>query len=399
MSPIAYHFEENHPLSTRQFCKSLTHLMGNRIVTDNRISELKNGDVFFPVIIEAIESAQTSINFETFIYWEGGIAKKFTNVLCEAAERGVTCNLVLDGFGAKRLPSSDIERMRDCGINIAFFRPLTWKNFWRLRWHNHRTHRKLLIIDGKRAFIGGMGIADHWTGHAQDPNHWRDTQFEMEGPMVSDLQGVFLDNWILLTGKVLRDVSYFPDFDIKGQVDMQLVKSFPSDGCSNLRLLILSLCKQAKHSLAIATPYFLPDSNARAQLIAACQRGVRVQILTNAHHIDKKIAWYASRYYWEELLDGGIEIYTYEPTMIHLKTMIVDEEIASIGSSNLDYRSIFSNYEANVTLFDSEFVACLRQSFTQDIERSARVDLKDIKHRPVLDRFKDFACARLRYLL
>jgi cardiolipin synthase len=398
--PVFYKFYPEDVPNQQAFNLSLTALIGSSIQQGNHIESFQNGHAFFPVLRKHIQEAQNSINFETFAYWGGKIGEDIAGDLMQAAKRGVECNLVLDGFGARTLKQKEIKDMKKAGVRVHFFRPLKWTNFWRLRWHNHRTHRKLIIIDGHTGYIGGMGIADSWVGDGDQPNQWRDTHHRVQGPIVLKLQGVFLDNWTILTGEVLRNKKYFPGpLEEKGDVPMQLVKSFPSDGCSNMRLTVLSLVHYAKKSICITTPYFLPDRNLRYALKEAVERGVDVKILTSFKHNDKAIVARASQFFWADLLKDGIQIFTFTPTFIHKKEWIIDDQMVSVGSSNIDYRSIYSNYEANITLYSSTVAKQMRKVFDQDLDQSSQVQLKEMKNLSTQDRMINWVCARLRYLL
>ena len=249
--------------------------------------------------------------------------------------------------------------------------------WWDLRRFNNRTHRKLLIVDGKIAFIGGVGIANEWTGHAQSPEHWRDNHYRVTGPVVAQIQGIFMDNWLKTRGTVLHGPDYFPPLAPTGPYNAQAFKSSPRQGDIDLHLMYLLAIAGAQKTLRIENAYFLPDEKVREELIAAAQRGVKVEIVVPGEHIDQKLVRIASRRHWPAMLKAGIKIYEYQPTMVHVKLMIVDDTFVSVGSGNFDNRSIRLNDEANLNVFDRDFAAQQIRLFNQDRSHARGISVNE----------------------
>jgi cardiolipin synthase len=264
---------------------------------------------------------------------------------------------------------------------------------------NNRTHRKVLVVDGKVGFTGGVGIADVWTGNAQDPEHWRDTHFRAEGPVVAQMQAVFMDNWIKVTGEVLHGIEYFPALTQRGESAGQMFSSSPSGGSESMRLMYLLAITAAARSIDLSSAYFVPDDFTAKALVAAAKRGVRVRIITPGEHMDAETVQRASRARWGQLLEAGIEIYQYQPTMYHCKVMIVDKIWVSVGSTNFDNRSFSLNDEANLNIISAAFASRQIEIFQQDLARSRPVTLSEWQQRPFGEKFLDFLASLLRMQL
>jgi cardiolipin synthase len=260
---------------------------------------------------------------------------------------------------------------------------LRWAHLGRL---NNRTHRKLLVVDGRIGFTGGVGIAEQWGGDAQDADHWRDTHFEVEGPAVAQMQAVFMDNWIKTTGAVLHGVDYFPPLAPVGDGAAQVFSSSPSGGSASMELMYLMSITAAKRTIFLSSSYFVPNDLAVATMVEALKRGVKLQIITPGEHIDTETVRAASRARWGELLAAGAEIYEYQPTMYHCKVMIVDELMVSTGSTNFDDRSFRLNDEANLNIYDASFAAEQAAIFAADRAKSRRITLAEWQHRPVKEK-------------
>jgi len=261
-----------------------------------------------------------------------------------------------------------VKKMEQAGVVFRKFRPLRWYNLGRV---NNRTHRKLMVVDGRIGFTGGVGIADLWTGHAQDSVHWRDSHFRAEGPVVAQMQSAFMDNWISATGEVLHGDDYFPPLAQAGRVNAQLFYSSPKGGSESMELMYLLAIAAAERSIYLSSAYFVPDPRTQDALIRAMQRGVTIQIITPGKYIDTKIVRGASRSSWGDLLAAGATIYEYQPTMYHCKVFIVDELLVSVGSTNWDPRSFRLNDEANLNVYDSTFAHRQVEVFREDLAGSA----------------------------
>jgi len=365
------------------FMRTMGILLGPSIVAGNRVQILHNGAQIFPAMVEAIESARVSVTFETFIYWSGDIGARFASALAARALAGVRVHILLDWIGSREIDPALLTQMTDAGAQVTHYHPLNWYHLGRM---NNRTHRKVLVIDGRIGFTGGVGIAPQWEGHAQNPAHWRDMHFRVEGPVVAQMQAVFLDNWIKSTGDVLHGARYFPDLAPVGDSAAQMFSSSPSGGSESMHLMYLLAITAAERSIELSVAYFVPDRLTLQALIEARGRGVRVRILVPGRHIDHRVVRKASRALWGPLLRAGVEIYEYLPTMYHCKAMVVDERMVSVGSTNFDNRSFQLNDEANLNVYDAQFAQAMRGSFENDLKDARAVSLQRWQRRPMSDR-------------
>ena len=359
--------EHKYAISDPQFRREMGMLLGPAILSGNRVTDLENGEQIFPAMLDAIHSAQKTITFETYIYWSGDIGKQFSDAFSERARSGVKVNITIDWHGGSKLERSMIQEMQQAGVQVEFYRPLRWYNISRL---NKRTHRKLLIVDGKVGFTGGVGIADSWEGHAQDPDHWRDVHFRIEGPVVAQLQSAFDDNWIKTSGQVLNGTDYFPAIAPAGAMDASVFMSSPLGGSESMHLMYLMVIAATEHSIDLSAAYFVPDVLMIEALVAARQRGVKVRILVPGPHTDSEAVRLASKAAWGQLLAAGAEIYEYQPTMIHNKMLIADNELVSVGSTNFDIRSFQLNDEASLNVYDKPFATHMTTVFEGDLHKS-----------------------------
>lgn len=369
-----------------QFVRVVGSLLGPGMVAGNRVTTLLNGDAVFPAMLGAIRSAERSITFETYIYWSGQVGRQFAEALSERARAGVKTHVLIDWVGSGKMEASMLDDMEKAGVQIVRYRPLRWYNLDRL---NNRTHRKLLIVDGRIGFTGGIGVADHWLGHAEDPDHWRDSHYRVEGPVVAQLQGAFLDNWIESRGEVLDGPDYFPPVQPAGRHYAQVFRSSPSEGSASMRLMYLLAIASAAKSLRIANAYFVPDSLVVDMLVKARERGVDVEIIVPGPVLDAQIVRRASRAKWGPLLRSGVKIFEYQPTMYHTKVMVVDDVWSSVGSTNFDDRSFRLNDEANLNVLDPEFGREQTRVFADDRARSRQVTLEAWEHRPFKERLQE----------
>lgn len=375
-----------------EFQRSVTGLFGSNLMDGNAIDILQNGDEIFPAMLEAIASAQTSINFETYIYWSGQIADEFADALIERAQAGVDVRVLLDWAGSEPMNPKLVDAMAAEGVKIKRFRPLRWYTLDRI---NNRTHRKFLIIDGETGFIGGVGIGDEWLGDARSPDEWRETHYRIEGPVVAAMQGGFASNWVEDTGEILQGVRFFPPLEPAGEVAAQLVLS--STGSRNyMHLMLMTVIASAQDHIRITTPYFVPDKVAVNQLLDARARGVAVDIIVPGAHMSKEMVRNASRHLWGPLLEAGVRIHEFQPTFMHAKLLIVDDMFASIGSTNFDERSFRLNDEANLNVFDPEFAAVKIEMFEQDLARARQITLQEWQERPLRTQAADWVWSWLR---
>jgi cardiolipin synthase A/B len=376
-----------------QFLRAMGSLLGPAIVDGNRVATLLNGDEIFPSMLEAIRSAKKTITFETYIYWSGKIGDDFAKALSERARAGVKVHVLLDWVGSGKAKKEYIDEMKAAGVEVDKYHPLRWYNFSRV---NNRTHRKLLVVDGRIGFTGGVGIADKWSGHAQDPEHWRDSHFRLEGPAVAQMQAAFMDNWTKTQSKVLHGEEYFPKLDAAGPSYAQVFKSSPREGSESVRLMYLLSIASARKRLLIANSYFVPDDLSVKTIADARRRGVDVEVIVPGTKIDSELSRKASRSRWGDLLEAGVEIYEYQPTMYHCKVMVVDDLWVSVGSTNFDNRSFRLNDEANLNVYDADFARRQVKDFEEDRKKAHRVTLADWQHRPLSEKILEHAAGLLR---
>lgn len=351
------------------------HLNAPRLY-GNRVELLVNGDRIFPPMLEAIRSAQHSVNLLTYIYWTGDIATTFAEELAAAARRGVEVRVLLDALGARKIDRACLDTMREAGCEVAWFHPLNWQSLHRL---NERTHRKILVVDGRVGFTGGVGIAAEWTGDAQDEHHWRDNHFRLRGPVVGYLQGSFAENWRQATREVLAGEHLFPELGHEGDAEIVVVNADATRRYSDIALIYWVLFHSARCRVSIATPYFAPDPRLELGLHGAAERGVDVTLLVPGPHQDSRLIRHASRTYYRRLLAAGVRLFEFQPTLLHTKTVLVDGKWALIGSSNFDARSIRLNYETALAVFDAELVKQLSDAYDADVARAAPVSHRNIR--------------------
>jgi cardiolipin synthase len=360
-------------------------LVGADVRGGNTYEVLTNGDQFFPAMLEAIRGARRRVTFETYIYDTGEMATQFTAALEEAARRGVRVQLVVDAVGASSMDEEHLARLERAGCRIAQFNSPTWYSLEEL---NYRTHRKLLVVDGEVGFTGGAGVSDHWIGNAQDAEHWRDTQFRIRGPIVRLMEAAFFENFIETAGEVTPEIDPppAPGGDEGGSF---LVRSSPSGGSNDLKRLYLLAIASARRTLDITTPYFVTDESSNWALAAAVARGVKVRILLEGHETDAMPVKYASRALYERLLQLGIELYEYQPTMMHTKVIVVDGIFSMFGSANFDNRSLELNDELNVAVSSRSLAARLMKDFDQDLTRARRIELAAWRQRSLLAKARE----------
>ncbi len=337
----------------------------------NTLRILRNGDEIFPAMLDAIGAAERTIDFLTFIYWSGGIGQRFADAFCEAADRGVRVRILVDSVGARLMDQDLVAQLEDSACILRRFRPVRRSRPWEV---HHRTHRKVMIVDEAVGFTGGVGIADQWLGDARNADEWRDTHFEIRGPAVDGLRAAFLDNWHETDQDLFDpDVDRFPDQPTDGPSIVQVVRGTAETGTSDIATLVSTLVQLAERRIRIATAYFVPDDDTVNLLCDARDRGVEVQILLPGPHADKRFVQLAGETQYAELLECGIEIWAYQPSMLHAKIITVDGELATVGSANLNRRSTRHDDEVNLVVIDPEFVRRLDEHFEEDLARSEQV--------------------------
>jgi cardiolipin synthase A/B len=383
---IERRIERLYALDDPRFGEELGVLLGPPFLAGNRHKALQNGDEIFPAMLAAIGGAKTSITFETYIYWSGEIGAEFSAALSERARQGVKVHVLLDWVGSAKAEQRLLDEMIGAGVQLHRFHPPHWSHLGRM---NNRTHRKLLVVDGRTAFTGGVGIAPQWTGHAQDPEHWRDSHYEVEGPVVAQMQAVFIDNWIKVSGDVLHGPAYFPALAPAGKAWSQMFSSSPSGGSESMQLMYLLSITAASRTIDLSAAYFVPDALTSDALTAAMKRGVKLRIVVPGEHIDSDLVRNASRSRWGPLLEAGALIAEYAPTMYHCKVMIVDGLLVSVGSTNFDNRSFRLNDEATLNILDAGFAAQQTAVFEADLARARPVSFAQWQARPRLEKLRE----------
>ncbi len=379
--------ESAYSAENRHWPAYLAVLLGVEATGGNQYQVLTNGDQIFPSMLAAINQAKRRISFESYIYEKGSVGEQFTSALEAAARRGVQVRLVLDAMGSNSVPEEIIDRLEEAGAEVGQFGKPNWYTLEEL---NYRTHRKILAIDGIVGFTGGVGLADHWLGHAQDPDHWRDTMVRLEGPIVRLIEGAFYENF------VETDSPAKPILDPPSEVPPPtprdsafVLRSSPTGGSSDLKRLYLLAIGAAAKTLDICTPYFITDESSEWSLMQAVRRGVKIRILVEGDHTDAKPVKYASREAYERLMLQGIEIYEYQPTMMHTKAMVLDGVWSMFGSANFDNRSLELNDELNVAVADRDLAQRLLQDFEADLKVSKRLDLNEWRRRSPLEKARE----------
>ncbi len=373
-----------------QFERSMSQLLGPPILDGNLVTPLDNGVEIFPAMLAGIASAKETITLETYIFHAGETADQFVSALSAKAREGVRVHVLLDGMGCNCVEGEPLRRMMNAGVEVEVYH---LKNLGRF---NQRTHRKLLVIDGQLGFTGGVGIADEWQGDADSPEHWRDTHYQVEGPVVAQLQAAFLDNWMKTHATVLHGNPYFPAIEAVGPHRCQIFKSSPMEGSESARLMYLLSITAAEKCLRVGNAYFVPDDLITETMIAAVKRGVTVEVLVPGPHLDSTLVRHASRHRWGRLLRNGVRVFEFQPTMYHCKTMIIDDLWVSVGSANFDNRSFRLNDEANLNVFGNDFARHESEVFQMDLQNAREVTWQEWKRRPLLEKAGDAAVALLR---
>lgn len=357
-----------------------------KFLEGNDVRTLNNGSEIFPAMLDAVESAQSSINFCTYVYWAGEVAEKMAAALSDRARAGVRTRVLLDWAGTTKMDGKLIADMRASGVVIHKYNPLGISSLVDL---NYRTHRKILIVDDKVAFIGGAGIAEEWEGDARNPDEWRDMHYEVRGPVVAQLYTGFAGNWNETVKRAAAIPMTIPLPQRAGNHRAQAFCSSPSKGRHDVYLMLLNAIAAAEETVRIVTPYFVPESHSLKIMIAAAQRGVDITVIVPGPHMDRFYIRDTSRRVWGSLLEAGVEIYEYQPTMLHTKLMIVDDNWVSLGSANFDPRSFRINDEANLTVTDKAFAAEQIRYFENDLADSKKIMLEPWKGRSKLLKLRE----------
>ena len=392
-APPRFGLDHEFVVDSSEFITTVAGASGSPFLEGNSLELLNNGDAFYPPMLAAIEGAQSSITVEAYIYWAGEIGLTFARALAARAQAGVRVKILLDAIGSASIGNEILAVMEDGGCQVAWFNPIRWYTIGRF---NNRTHRKSLIIDGRVAFTGGAGIADHWRGNASGPDEWRDMQIRLEGPAVVPLQSGFAHNWQQTTGELVTGADYYPVIDPAGPLAVQTLLSSPETGSSSVRTMYYLSIVCARKSILIANPYFVPDPVAIETLVDAKRRGVDVRIMVSGTRNDAWLARHNSVRLFGALLAAGIEILEYNHTMLHQKTMVVDGVWVTIGTTNFDNRSFAHNDESNVCLYDHPTAARLHAIFQDDLRGCERVTAERWRRRGVWPRLQELLASLLQ---
>jgi cardiolipin synthase len=381
---INYHLSERTSVHHRDFLYTIQSTCQAALHHGNRVAILTDGEAFYPAMLDAIRSAKRSINMECYIFQHGTIAARFIDALSERARNGVNVTIVVDAIGSFSLWGRPVARLRAAGCRIVSYQTIRWYSLQRI---NNRTHRELLVVDGRVAFVGGAGVADWWAEPQRGRSRpWRDTMARIEGPIVSAIQGVAAENWLECCGEILTGRDFFPDLHPCGDTTAFVVKSSPSDRATASRVSFQLLIEGADQTVRISTPYFLPDRPLRRALVTMARRGVKIAVIVPGAHTDQHWVRFASRRMWGQLLEAGVRIYEYQPAMIHAKVLIVDDLWSVIGTTNIDNRSFEHNDEVNIAMRDPAVNERLCQDYDRDLEASREITLDMWRRRPLWEK-------------
>ncbi|MEP6800687.1 MAG: phospholipase D-like domain-containing protein [Acidobacteriota bacterium] len=394
--PKEVHYLLPHRFSVEDeaFLPSAHALTNPSLLPGNRVRVLVNGREIFPAMLAAIAGAKRSVNLESYIFWSGTVANKFRDALIDRARHGVQVRLILDSVGSKsKLKNPDIVALRQAGCFLEIYHPL---RPWNLNSFDNRTHRRILVVDGRIGFTGGAGIADEWLGDADAKDHWRDTQVQVEGPVVAQLQATFLENWSEVRGEALLGEDFYPRLEPLGPSRSQVIHSTSRAPSSATKLLYAVSIASASKSLYLSNSYFLPDRETTTALVEAAHRGVDVQVIVPGEVNDVPATKAGGRSAFGDLLRGGVKIFEYQPTMFHPKTMVVDGVFSTIGSTNFDNRSFRKNDEINLTIADPAVALRMEELFRSDLAHSRQYTARDYERRSVKDRIFEWAVVPFR---
>jgi cardiolipin synthase A/B len=375
------------------FLRTTSATFGGDLKPGHTVETFRDGEEIYAAMIAAIDAAEVSVNFETYVYWSGEVATRFEQAFIRKALEGVEVRFLVDWLGSFLVERERLQAMKQAGVRVERFRALEWHNLLRV---NNRTHRKVMVVDGRVGFTGGVGVADEWLGTADEPARWRENHYRVTGPAVADMQASFAEHWLEATGKIIQGEAFYPSLGETGPKVAQFIKSSHGGSTKNIQLMLLMAIAAAQESIRIGTPYFVPDDLTIAQLIDARRRGVEIEILVPGDNIGLEFVRHASRHFWGRLLREGIRIYEYQPTLYHVKVHVVDDLWTMIGSSNVDERAFRHDHEANLVVVDADFAASQVAIFRSDLAAAREVGLAEWEDRPLVTRIADFFWSRFR---
>ena len=375
---------------TAAYRRAMEGTLGIPFTDGNHVERLVNGIRIFPSMIEAIETAEKSIDFLTFIYWQGDVAERFGHTLAERARAGVRIRILLDSFGAHSMPESVLQELEAAGAEVAWFRPVKRWRFWQV---DNRTHRKILIVDNRIGFTGGVGIAAEWDGDARNPGEWRETHFRVTGPAIDGLRGAFLSNWVEAGRRGFEDrwtmTAPAAETD-EDAAQIQVLRTSAAVNYSDIATLFRLVITLAQKRLRITTGYFVPDTATVEMLCEAAKRGVEIEVLMPGPHTDSRVARIAGEDAYRPLLEAGVQLYRYQPTMLHAKILLVDDAVAVTGSANFNHRSMGKDDEIAISIIHAPTIAALSADFDDDRERCHKVTLQEWQARGLWQRCKEY---------
>ncbi|MEV7170412.1 phospholipase D-like domain-containing protein [Streptomyces sp. NPDC093224] len=376
--------------------RRLERLIGIAATEGNSVRPLRNGDEIFGAMLDAVSSARHTVDMMTFVYWKGEIARRFAEALAERARNGVRVRLLLDGFGSRLIERDLLERMSAAGVDVAWFRKPALVSPLK---QNHRCHRKVLVVDEKIAFTGGVGIAEEWCGDARNPQEWRDTHAEVRGPAVDGVAAAFAQNWAECHPELFDDRDRFISHEPAGSAVVQVVRGSAAFGWQDMQTLMRVVLESAEERVRLATAYFAPDDYFVELLSATARRGVTVEILLPGPHTDKRVCQLAGQHHYEALTAAGVRIHQYQPTMMHAKILTMDGVVSLIGSSNFNRRSLDHDEEVMLAVMDPAVTRTLDEHYDEDLRASARIAPQRWRRRSLLQRARELAVRPLRRFL
>ncbi|MDX3535497.1 phospholipase D-like domain-containing protein [Streptomyces sp. MB09-01] len=376
--------------------RRLERLIGIAATEGNALLALRNGDEIFAAMLDSIRSAEHTVDMMTFVYWRGEIARRFAQALADRARAGVRVRLLLDGFGSRLIEQDLLDLMEDAGAQVAWFRKPLYLSPLK---QNHRCHRKVLVVDERTAFTGGVGIAEEWCGNARNENEWRDTHVRLRGPAVDGVAAAFAQNWAECHDTLFDDRDRFTGHTPQGEAVVQVVRGSASIGWQDMQTLIRVAIESAQQRFRLSTAYFAPDAYFIELLCAAARRGIEVEILLPGPHTDKRVCRLAGQNFYADLLACGVRIFEYQPTMMHAKVITVDGIAAFIGSTNFNRRSLDHDEEVMLAVLDEDFTATLDRHFDEDVQASAQMDPARWNHRSAAQRLRELAVTPIRRFL
>ena len=383
-----------------QLRRRLEGQLGIPATEGNDLTLLRNGDRIFPAMLEEIARAERTIDFLTFVYWKGGIAREFAQALAERARHGVRVRVLIDAIGGRLIDDDLIEHMSECGVDVEWFRKPYWQGTLTSPFkQNHRTHRKVLVVDERVGFTGGVGIAEEWCGDARDESEWRDTHVRVVGPAVDGISAAFAQNWAETGRPLAEEPDRFPEHGSPGTSVVQVARGSASVGWNDMATVFRVMLESATERVTMQTAYFVPDEQFEDLLIGAVRRGVELDVLLPGPHADKRVCQLASESIYERLVDAGVRVWAFQPSMMHAKIMTVDGLAAVIGSANLNRRSLSHDEEVVLSVFDPEVTRVLEEDFRADLERSEPIEPVRWADRPLHQKAQEKAVGLIKHWL